>query len=252
MPYDPSSTQNPWYRTGGGITFLGILGVCVAAILIFIGFVGYYMLQIRQGNGPTIQEQIQSSTRFSGAPELATTQPTAGRDVTPFIRSFNPRSGNADSPVTLMVFIDFECPYCQAAYSTFETLRDRYDAGIHIIFKHFPLESIHPRAMHAALAASCAEEQGRFWEYYQEVFLSKDLSQDALLRYAQTLGLNMPIFTDCVESRRYESHINQDIQDGLTLGVRGTPTYILGTQMLEGVFPLETWDTRIIAAIQAY
>ncbi|PIR76677.1 MAG: hypothetical protein COU32_00780 [Candidatus Magasanikbacteria bacterium CG10_big_fil_rev_8_21_14_0_10_42_10] len=245
--------NNPWYKTGGGIAFLGILGVLLVSVLSFAGLVGYYALQIHNGNGAQIVQGLQETkSKFSTDPHLAAgnTQ-VAIQDITPYIRQFDPQYGNLTSHVTILAFIDFECPYCQASYTTFEQLRKRYEAGVHIVFKQFPLESIHPFAMQAALAAGCAEEQNNFWPYYELLFTKKDFTTNALFSYAKTLGLNESLFETCVTTQRYRSQILQDMQDGLDLGVRGTPTYFVGTTRLEGVISLDDWDKQIITAIQS-
>lgn len=244
--------QPKWYKTGAGIVFLGVLSMIAVGGLLFLGFVGYYTLQIHRGNGDDIAAELrEAKQKFSSDPSLASAASSSQvESIAPYIRPFDPKFGNTDSPVTILAFIDFECPYCQASYSTFEQLRDRYEAGVHIIIKQFPLDSIHPYARQAALAAACANEQDAFWDYYSLLFTKKDLSKEALLNYSTTLGLKDDVFADCLNSRRYDSSINQDIQDGLALGVRGTPTYYVNTTKLEGVIPLTTWDETILAAIK--
>ncbi len=252
--HDSQFPENPWYKTGGGIAFLGILGVLLAILLGFGGLVGYYAFQIRNGNGDQIQKDIQTArSSFSTDTKntLEQTRPTV-TDVTPYIRTANPQSGNLKSPITIIAFIDFECPYCQATYSTFAQVQKKYGDGVHIIFKHFPLETIHPRAISAALASSCAQEQQKFWEYHDLLFTQKDLSQEKLISYAETLGLNTSVFEQCLTSKRYRSQILRDIQDGVDLGVVGTPTYFIGTTRIEGSLPLDAWDKQIITAIQSH
>lgn len=244
-------SQKPWYKTGGGIVFLGILAMIALGGLLFAALIGYYVYQIRQGNGDQIAEQIsKANTNFSTVAGTENGTTTTGQDPTPFIRPYNPQLGDPRSPVIIMAFIDFECPYCQEAYTTFETIRATYGTDTHIVFKHFPLPSIHPLATRAALAASCAEEQDRFWEYYQVLFKSKALSKENLLQSATTVGMNTQLFTTCLESERYRAQIEQDIRDGQALGVRGTPTYFVGTKKLEGVISLDTWNDEIVSRIQ--
>jgi len=243
--------QKPWYKTGGGIVFLGILGTIGVGGLLFTMLIGYYVYQIRQGNGDQIAANIsKANTNFSTADGTEKGTATTGQDPTPYIRAYNPQLGDPQSPVIIMAFIDFECPYCQEAYTTFEAIRATYGTDTHIVFKHFPLPSIHPLATRAALAASCAEEQDRFWEYYKVLFETKALSKENLLESATKVGMNTQLFTACLESERYRVQIEQDIRDGQTLGVRGTPTYFVVRKRLEGVTSPETWNTEIITAIQ--
>jgi len=243
--------EKPWYTTGGGIAFLGVLGVILLGMFIFGGFVAYYAYQIRQGNGPDIAKHIQGSKNFSTITGSDTGTVTKATDPTPFIRPFNPQFGNLDSKITIIAFIDFECPYSQESFPIFESVRERYEPAVHFVFKQFPLTSIHPLAIKAGLAGACANAQDTFWPYYSRLFTTKNLSNDALLSSADQLGLNRMIFDTCLSSRQFERNVNQDIQDGLALGVRGTPTYFIGSTKLEGVVPEEVWDSVILSAIQS-
>ena len=250
MDDDSFLHQIPWYKTAGGITFLGILSTLFFGFLLFGGFVTYYAYQIKQGNGSEIVQKINASKNFSTASGTVSGQITNTIDPTPYIRPHNPKYGNSASPVTIIAFIDFECPYCQESFSTFEEIREQYGSGVHIIFKHFPLATIHPFATRAGFAAACADEQNAFWPYYIDLFETKALSKDALLQSADTVGLNTTLFKTCLESEKYSRNISQDIQDGINLGVRGTPTYFINSKKLEGVVPKKIWDTEIIHALQ--
>ena len=243
--------QKAWYKTGGGVVFLGILAVLLLILIIFGGFVTYYVYQIRAGHGADIARQFQEEQHFSTLTEADNAAETPGQDPTPFIRQHNPQFGNAESPVKIIAFIDFECPYCREAFPTFEHIREQYGSGVHIVLKHFPLASIHPLATRAGLAASCADEQDSFWPYYNQLFAMRTLSRDALVEHAATIGLNIDTFTACLDSERYQQFLTQDIQDGFDLGVRGTPTYFVGSKKLEGVVPLTVWNDEIIRAIQS-
>lgn len=243
--------QKSWYKTGGGIAFLGALGMIVVVVAIFGGFVAYYTYQIGEGNGADIARQFEEKQSFSTLSGADTGSIEQGQDPTPYIRPHNPQFGNTTSNVTIIAFIDFECPFCRRAFPIFEAIRDQYESGVHIVFKHYPLASIHPLATRAAHAASCAEEQDAFWPYYKSLFETQSLSKQALLEHAETIGLDLPIFTACLESERYQPQIAEDIRDGVALGVRGTPTYFIGSKKLEGVVPMNVWNTEIINAIQS-
>lgn len=243
--------QIPWYKTAGGITFLSVLGIFFLIVLVFVGFVAYYAYQIQIGNGANIARQIQASKKFSTSKEISNIAVVAKDiDPSPYIRPYNPRFGNMDSPVTIIAFIDFECPFSQQAFSIFEKIRNHYESGVNIIFKYYPLTSIHPLAEQASLAASCAQAQNAFWPYYKQLFETKTLSKDELIANAEAIGLDKDIFTICLEKETYKNQIMQDMQDGLDLGVRGTPTYFIKSKKMEGVVPLDMWNTEIIKALQ--
>ena len=243
--------KNAWYKTGGGVVFLGVLGMAGVVFLIFGGFVAYYVYQIAQGNGAELARQFQEENSFSTVSGADNGSIEEGIDPTPYIRPLNPQFGNTSSDIKIIAFIDFECPYCQRAFPIFESIRNQYESGVHIVFKHYPLSSIHPLATRAGLATSCAEEQDAFWPYYQQLFETKALSKQALLDSAAAIGLDMPTFTVCLDTARYQSHIAEDVRDGVALGVRGTPTYFIGSKKLEGVVPLTVWNDEIIRALQS-
>ena len=114
----PEST--PWYKTPGGISFLGFLGVLFVLFIIFSGFVGYYAYQIRQGNGDQIVKQIQQAKgSFTASPTIDTNTQQVAQDPTQFIRSHDPQFGNQQSPVKIVAFLDFECPFSQQEFDTF-------------------------------------------------------------------------------------------------------------------------------------
>ncbi|KKS53021.1 MAG: DSBA oxidoreductase family protein [Candidatus Magasanikbacteria bacterium GW2011_GWD2_43_18] len=251
--HDQQFPEKSWYKTGGGIVFLGILSILVALLIAFFSFVAYYIYQIRTGNASAIEQTLQQAApNFSFLSTKTKDTPTQQlQETTPFIRSFNPQIGDPSNPVTLLAFIDFECPYCQEAYPAFQQMMEKYDSAIHVVFKQFPLTTIHAQAMAAAVASTCAQEQDMFWEYYESVFTSRDLSDEGLLLAATRTGLTESIFTSCIDSDRYAHNITQDIQDGIDLDVRGTPTYIVNGKKIEGVLTADMWDTIMIDAIQS-
>ncbi len=250
MQDDQFPKQQAWYKTAGGVAFLGMLGVLLVFLLTFGGFLTYYVYQIQQGNGAELAKQIQSGKNFSTSAGTDSGTISQAQDPSPYIRPHNAQFGNTSSPIKIIAFIDFECPFCQQAFPTFEAIREQYESGVHIIFKHFPIASIHPLATRAGLAASCAEEQDAFWPYYKKIFQTKALSKSALIKSATSVGMDTNVFMACLESERYQSYLAQDIRDGLDLGVRGTPTYFIGSKKLEGVVPHEVWNDEIISLLQ--
>ena len=144
-------------------------------------------------------------------------------------------AGNLQAPLTLVEFGDFECPACGLAEEASRQIRAQYADRTRFVFRQFPLRKIHPQAEKAAEASECAGEQGKFWEGVEKLYAEqRDLSVDALKRYAAELGLDQSRFNQCLDNGETASRITQDLADGRAVGVRGTPTFFIGSRMIEG------------------
>jgi len=147
--------------------------------------------------------------------------------------------GKREAPLILVEFSDLECPFCgRFARETSSRLRREYvDTGkIKYLFKHFPLERIHPRAVVAAAAAECAREQGQpyFWMMRQRLFANQHAFADTdLMLHSKRIGLDSQRFRQCVSEGRVE-RIRNDQEEGRRFGVTGTPTMLLGTTDPDG------------------
>jgi protein-disulfide isomerase len=115
-----------------------------------------------------------------------------------------------------------------------------------MVYRDFPLFSIHPNAMPAAEAANCAYEQGSFWEFHDKLFgMELALSAEAYRQYAQDLGLDVDAFNECVETRRYQDEVQADYAYASELGVRSTPTFFINGIALVGAQPYEVFQQVI-------
>lgn len=228
---------------------LAVLAGIVLTGLAFMGLVGYYVWQIRYGDPIALQQTINQGQFSVDSSRGTAERPVLTEDVNTYIRSHNPTIGSPDAPVTILAFIDFECPYCQRAFPIFEQVIDEFGPAVRIVFKHFPIQQIHPRSNHAGLAATCAQEQGEFWNYYKRLFEKKKLDTASLERYARDIRINENTFSACLRSQKFQHYIDQDLQDVLAVGARGTPTYFVNQTKVEGVVSFETWRTLIIAAL---
>ena len=143
----------------------------------------------------------------------------------------NPVFGNPNSSVKIVEFSDFQCPACKRAVPIIENITETYNVSL--CFRNFPLPS-HPNAFIAAEAAECANEQNKFWEYHDILFENQNaLDNQNLKQYAQQLNLNTSQFNSCLDTEKYRLQIENDIQDGQSLGIRGTPTFFVnGKQVL--------------------
>lgn len=160
-----------------------------------------------------------------------------------------PVLGSPEAKVTVIEFSDFQCPFCaRYVLDTFPQIKQAYiDTGkIKMVFKNFPLTSIHENAEKSAEASECANDQGRFWEYKEKLFQNQQaLSLDNLKSYAKELGLNESQFNDCLDSRKYANEVSRDLQDGIVAGVTGTPTFFINGGKLVGAQPFSEFQRAI-------
>lgn len=153
----------------------------------------------------------------------------------------NPTRGPADAPVTLVEFADFQCPHCRELWEALQAVEVKYPQ-IRVVYKDFPLNTIHPWAETAALGARCAYEQSpdAFWKVHDSIFENQDVISaenvwDKLLEYATQAGLNPDTFKGCMASPDTQKAVDANHADGVALGVTSTPTvYINGRQMVGG------------------
>jgi len=172
-----------------------------------------------------------------------------------------PALGDADAPITLVEFSDFECPFCRSLFDeTLPQIKKEYiDTGkAKLYYRHFPLTSIHPNAQVTALASECANDQDKFWDYHDKLFENQDewisLSGTAvnekLGEYAGDLGLNVGNFNECVTSEKFADNVSQDLSDGSAAGVDGTPAVFVNGYLTVGAVPFEQFKAEIDARLE--
>jgi protein-disulfide isomerase len=164
--------------------------------------------------------------------------------------------GRDDAPVTMVEFADYQCPFCRKYHSeTFAELKKNYiDTGkVRYVSRDLPLE-FHPNAPSAAVAARCAGEQKKFWEMRElMVANSADLTNDSLLKYGETINLNMAEFRGCLNDKKYAEAVKKDMADAGTLGISGTPSFVIGKTdksqisgvRIVGALPYSVFETAI-------
>jgi len=165
------------------------------------------------------------------------------------INTDGPSLGLNQSPVTIVEFSDFQCPYCKQASGIVRRLLETYGSSVKLVFKQMPL-SIHPDAFKAAQASVCANEQGHFWEFHDLLFSSTDLSIEALKRYGLTLRLKMDEFESCLNSERSAASVRRDMQEAIRSDVQGTPTFFVNGRILRGLRTAEDLKNLIDLAIR--
>jgi protein-disulfide isomerase len=151
----------------------------------------------------------------------------------------------------LVVYGDFECPYTGAAVREIGRLHDR-GVTFEVVFRHFPLVEIHPRAQAAAEAAEAAARQGRFWEMHDILFRNQlHLEPDDLRRFAERLGLDIGTFEAQLPDETTRARIERDVQSGEASGVDGTPSLFVDGRRYEGPRDADSLAEALVAASRA-
>jgi len=163
----------------------------------------------------------------------------AGRYLnTPEVKEENATFGNKDANLKVIVFSDYQCPYCNAFYKSFRGVMKEYQDKALFVYKHLPLE-IHPQAEPAALSAECAKEQGKFWEYSDKLYQSQNewgatKNTAKFKEYARALGLNTTDFNKCLDDKKYLDQITVEKNEATEFGIGGTPAIFVGDQFESG------------------
>lgn len=197
-------------------------------------------------------------------------QPTANPGPVEVLTDDDPVLGNANAPVTIIEFSDYECPFCKRHFTdTHGQLKTEYiDTGkAKLIFRDYPLSFHDPLATTEAMAAHCSKEQGgdsTYYKFHDELFKrttsnGNGLTTDALYAIAKDLGINADTLKTCVESKKYAEEVQKDSAYGNTVGVSGTPTFFIGKSSpngkitatrLVGAQPFSLFKTAIDAALK--
>lgn len=173
----------------------------------------------------------------------------------------DPVRGNSDAPITIIEFSDFQCPFCARFHvQTLPLLLENYiDTGkVKLVYRDFPIQSIHPNAIAAAVAAECADDQGKYWQYHDKLFENQnqwnklETSEviDMFGQYAESLELDTELFNSCLMSGNHIEEIKNDLDDGRKYGVTGTPGFFIGNDELgfvevKGAQPFENFQKII-------
>lgn len=157
---------------------------------------------------------------------------------TPVSTSGSAVHGADGAPISIVEFVDFECPYSRTMAMTLEKVLDTYPGKVRLVSRHFPL-SFHEHATVAAEAAECARDQGRYWEFRKLLFDQQPtLSREALRQYAAEIRLDTAAFEACVNAGQHQEKWRGDLADGRAYGVTGTPTVFVNGRIVRGTPPV--------------
>ncbi len=153
-------------------------------------------------------------------------------------------SGRPDAPYELVMYGDFECPYCAAAQSILARVRSRLGEDLRFAFRHLPLESLHPHARHAAEAAEAAAAQGAFWEMHDALYAARGRLEDAeLVAHARGLGLDAERVRRELASGEHAARVEHDASGAAALGLTATPVFFVN-----GVQHIDSYDAGALVA----
>jgi len=206
-----------------------IAGVLIAGAIVYSGNSSF----LGQGGGSAAPQR--AAVADSGG--TGTVQPSDAPSSTENIKAVTSDDhirGSIDAPVKIVEFSDLECPFCKRFHSTLQQVYDEYDGDVAWVYRHFPLDALHPKARKEAEATECAAELGgneKFWAYLDRIMevtpSNNRLDESELPKIAAHVGLNVQEFQACLDSGRHKDKVESDVQDALASGGLGTPYSIL-------------------------
>lgn len=232
---------NPMKESMNGSKRTFVLGMITGiAIVVVLG--GVYMLGQKSSgaNGGAVANVIGN--------QPAANQPTQPSGPEGDVTKIAPVSkddhirGDANAKITLIEYSDFECPFCGRFRPTLDQVLAEYKGTVRLVYRQFPLRSIHPQAQKAAEASECAAEQGKFWEMHDKLFdlnIAQTFTLDNIKKAAADIKLNTSKFNDCLDNGRMAAVVEADYQDGIAGGVSGTPGTFVNSQYVAGALPYE-------------
>ncbi len=150
------------------------------------------------------------------------------KQLTPPVNNNDHILGNADAPLELVEYGDYECPYCGRAYPIVKDIQQQLRTDMKFVFRNFPLSKIHPHAFSAAVATEAAGLQGKFWEMHDVIFENQmTLDAENIFRFASILGLDIERFKNDIQQKPLIDKVEKDFESGIRSGVNRTPTFFI-------------------------
>jgi predicted DsbA family dithiol-disulfide isomerase len=153
----------------------------------------------------------------------------------PIITSLDPSIGNKEAEIVIVVFSDFECKYCRDQEKTIQKILEKYNNQVRFVWKDYPEQDPTSISYQAALAARCAQKQGKFWDYHDELYSMNNLGDQALTEVGEIIGLDIDEFQICFNTMQTAALINDNIEEANALDIGGIPfVYINDQEVLGG------------------
>lgn len=241
----PAGTGRHWYMKWWGKVIIG-LGIIVILLLgFFVVATGRYWWQIKNGQTVVLQGPWTKNFTAGGA---STGSQVVNRTQLEVLNA--PYLGRSSAPLVIVEFVDFKCPNCLAAAPIVQQLASKYGQKIKIIFRNFPIESIHPGADELAVVAACAARQGRYLPMSDLLFrrfnsLSVPLSLTDIHLLSMDAVVGETELKGCMADPKVLDEVLSDFTAGVGFGVAGTPTFFVNGQKIEGAVPLAAWQSYL-------
>lgn len=229
-----------WYNSFGKVLAFTIF---IFLLLAGLAFSLLVYSQYRSLTDTTDDQQTVTNTTVNSTVNTSVYVPDADDD---------PYLGPASAPVEIIAFEDFQCPYCEAEAPVLKQLVAAYPTEVKLVYRDFPLYTIHSYATAAAEAGECADAQGLFWQWHDQAYANQSDLPDApavFSTWATTAGLDVELFDACVAAGTYATEVQTDLNEGFLAGVSGTPTFFVNGTKVEGVLSLQQWKTVVDAAL---
>ena len=211
------------------------------------------VLEIIRKNPQVILDSVQSyqKTQAQQEDDLRNKVLAQVRQEPRLLLRNSPVTGSPSQKIVMAEFSDFECPFCARAHEVVKQFMSKNQNDVTLVYKHFPLTEIHQQAEPAALASWAAMQQGKFWEYHNVLFEQQSrLGEELYLEIANNLKLDINKFNRDRQSNEAKETIKKDFELGKSLGVRGTPSFVVNGIFLSGV-PNEKDLEDLVAQIKA-
>jgi len=150
-----------------------------------------------------------------------------------------PSRGASDAPVVMIEYTDYQCPYCTRIQPTLNELVERYEGKLLHVFKNLPLP-MHAEAPLAAVSALCAQDQGKFWELHDWLFVNqRSLNRESIIAEAENLELDTGVFASCIDGGKYAARVKAETAEAHSYGITGTPGFLINGRVVTGARPIE-------------
>lgn len=221
--------EEKWYHKKGCIFALVIFLLFFAGVGLFCWQIYQYYQAIRTGNyTPQMQAVLKNVLDKEQLSSIVS-------------KDDDPTYGNQEAKIVIIAFEDFQCPISEEQYPILKQVLPDYQDKILFVYRDFPTG--HTYSQMSAEAANCAQEQGKFWEYYDLLYSNPTLitSETSFTDLAKQIDMNIESFSACVKAGKYNGEVNKDYMDGTIADVKGTPTFFINGYKVQGSYSAEVW-----------